>query len=298
VRRWTAETPALYSLVLQLADAGGAAREVVATRIGFRRVEVAGGQLRVNGVPIVVRGVNRHEHDPVTGQTITESRMLEDIALMKSLNINAVRAAHYPNLPRWYELCDEHGLYVVDEANIESHGISFDADRTLANKPEWGPAHLDRTRRMVETNKNHPSIIVWSLGNEAGDGVNFRETSAWIKERDPDRPVQYEMAGLQSYTDIYAPMYYRPYMIEAHARRHADRPLILCEYAHAMGNGATCRSTGTSSIAIPSSRAASSGTGSTWASACPTREARTTTWSEANICRGVCPTTPTASTVS
>ncbi len=236
VARWTAETPTLYRVLLTLEDESGAAVEAVTTRVGFRRVDISGGRLRVNGVPIVIRGVNRHEHDPNDGYTIGEGTMLADIRLMKQFNINAVRASHYPNDPRWYDLCDEYGLYVVDEANIESHGISFDPDKTLANKPEWRDAHLDRTRRMVERDKNHPSVIIWSLGNEAGDGINFQATYDWIKRRDPSRPVQYEPAERRAHTDIYVPMYARPYQLEHYARGPHDKPLILCEYAHAMGN--------------------------------------------------------------
>ena len=234
--RWTAETPDLYRVLITLRSDAGAVEEVVTTRIGFRRVEIAEGQLRVNGVPISIKGVNRHEHDPELGQTVTEERMMEDIRLMKQFNINAVRTCHYPDDPRWYELADEYGLYVVDEANIESHGMGFDPDETLGNDPAWAEAHLDRTRRMVERDKNHPSIIVWSLGNEAGDGVNFRATSEWIHTRDPSRPVMYEPAEEEPHVDIVAPMYARDYMLEAYAREHADRPLIMCEYAHAMGN--------------------------------------------------------------
>jgi beta-galactosidase len=236
VRAWTAETPHLYRLLMTLEDEAGRELETVTARVGFRRVEIAGGLLRVNGAPISIRGVNRHEHDPNRGYTIGEDLMLADIRLMKQFNINAVRTSHYPSDPRWYELCDEHGLYVVDEANIESHGISFDPDKTLANNPDWMEAHLDRTRRMVERDKNHPSVIVWSLGNEAGDGINFQATSAWIKRRDPGRPVQYEPAERRAHTDIYAPMYARPYELERYALENPDRPLILCEYAHAMGN--------------------------------------------------------------
>jgi beta-galactosidase len=236
VQPWTAETPALYRVLLTLEDETGAVIETLTTRVGFRRVEIAGGQLRVNGVPIRIRGVNRHEHDPNGGYTIGEDMMLADIRLMKQFNINAVRTSHYPSDPLWYELCDEHGLYVVDEANIESHGISFDADKTLANKPEWRDAHLDRVRRMVERDKNHPSVIVWSLGNESGDGLAFQAASAWIKQRDPGRPVQFEPAGLKPHTDLYVPMYARPYQLENYARQNPTKPLILCEYAHAMGN--------------------------------------------------------------
>ena len=234
--KWTAETPNLYTLIITHLDDDDRVMEVLTARIGFRNVEVAGGQLRVNGVPVTLRGVNRHEHDPETGQTVSEEGMLRDIELMKQHNINAVRASHYPNVPRWYELTDEHGLYVIDEANIESHGIDCDPDLTLANKPEWKEAHLDRTIRMVERDKNHPSIIVWSLGNEACDGDNFVATSAWVHERDPSRPVMYEPAGLADYVDLVTPMYARDYMLEAYALEHDDRPYIMCEYAHAMGN--------------------------------------------------------------
>jgi beta-galactosidase len=234
--RWTAETPALYAMALTLRDAAGRVVEAVGARIGFRAVEIKGGQLLVNGVPIYIKGVNRHEFDPVGGHVVTEHAMLNDIRLMKQFNINAVRASHYPNDPRWYELCDEHGLYVVDEANIESHGIEFAPDKTLANKPEWLALHMDRTVRMVERDKNHPSIIIWSLGNEAGDGSNFKGTYAWIKQRDSSRPVQYEPAKQDAHTDIVAPMYARIPALLRYANQPQARPLILCEYAHAMGN--------------------------------------------------------------
>ena len=184
----------------------------------------------------MIRGVNRHEHDPIGVRVVSEELMRRDITLMKRLNINAVRTSHYPNVPRWYELCDEYGLYVVDEANIESHGVSFDPDKTLAAKPEWRTLHLDRTRRLVERDKNHPSVIIWSLGNEAGDGQNFEATYRWIKGRDPSRPVQYEPAKLESHTDIYCPMYARIGKILDYVKTPQARPLILCEYEHAMGN--------------------------------------------------------------
>ncbi len=234
--QWTAETPYLYGLALTLRNGSGETLEVVARKMGFRKVEIGNGLLRVNGVPIHLKGVNRHEHHPVAGRTMSEELMLRDIELMKQFNINAVRTSHYPNAPRWYELCDEYGLYVVDEANIESHGVGFDPDKTLAAKPEWREAHLDRTLRMVERDKNHPSVIIWSLGNESGDGPNFEATYRWIKQRDPSRPVQYEMADLGPYTDIFAPMYARIHVLEAYAAQERSRPLILCEYAHAMGN--------------------------------------------------------------
>jgi beta-galactosidase len=234
--QWTAETPNLYSLVLSLLDGSGTLTDVVSCKVGFRNVEIKGGLLMVNGVPITIKGVNRHEHEPETGRVVSEEYMVKDIQLMKRFNINAVRTSHYPNVPRWYELCDLYGLYVIDEANIESHGMGYEPDKTLGNDPAWKEAHLDRTIRMVERDKNHPSIIIWSLGNEAGDGVNFEATYAWIKKRDPSRPVQYEQADTKPHTDIICPMYRTIHHLKEYLSRGMDRPLILCEYAHAMGN--------------------------------------------------------------
>jgi beta-galactosidase len=234
--QWTAETPNLYSLVLSILDGSEIAVEVISCKIGFRNVEIKDGLLKINGVPITIKGVNRHEHEPETGRVVSEKFMMRDIQLMKQFNINAVRTSHYPNVPRWYELCDLYGLYVIDEANIESHGMGYDPDRTLGNNPAWKEAHLDRTMRMVERDKNHPSIIIWSLGNEAGDGVNFEATYAWIKKRDSSRPVQYEQADTKPHTDIICPMYRTIHHLKEYLKRGLDRPLILCEYAHAMGN--------------------------------------------------------------
>jgi beta-galactosidase len=234
--QWSAEHPHLYTLLISLLDESDTAIQVVGAKVGFRTVEVHDGMLQVNGVPVHLKGVNRHEHDPDSGHVVSEESMLADIRLMKQFNINAVRTSHYPNVPRWYELCDEYGIYVVDEANVESHGVGYRPERTLAAKPEWREAHLDRTRRMVERDKNHPSVIIWSLGNEAGDGDNFVATYEWIKQRDPSRPVQYEMADLRAHTDIFVPMYARIPILEAYGSEPRDRPLILCEYAHAMGN--------------------------------------------------------------
>jgi beta-galactosidase len=235
-RKWTAETPNLYTLVLRLHDQAGQLSEVVSTKIGFRKVEVKGGQLLVNGVPITLKGVNRHEHEPMTGRVVSEEYMLRDIELMKQWNINAVRTSHYPNVPRWYELTDQYGLYVIDEANIETHGMENHPDTSLASNPDWTHAFLDRTVRMVERDKNHPSVIIWSLGNEAWDGTNFEVTSDWIHARDPSRPVQYEPAREHPHTDIVAPMYARIHHLEEYVAEPRDRPLIMCEYAHAMGN--------------------------------------------------------------
>ncbi len=234
--RWTAETPNLYTLVVTLTGGDNPAPEIVSQRVGFRRVQIANGQLHVNGVPVTLRGVNRHEHDPVSGQTITKERMIEDIRLMKQFNINAVRTSHYPNVPGWYDLADQYGLYLVDEADLESHGMGFSPELTLANKPAWREAHLDRIVRLVERDKNHPSVIIWSLGNEAGDGPNFEAGADWVHARDPSRPVLYEPAEERGYVDIVAPMYARDYMLESYAARKDDRPLIMSEYAHAMGN--------------------------------------------------------------
>ena len=235
-KRWTAETPNLYTLVLTLKGSDGSVEEAEACRVGFRRVEVEDGLLLVNGVPVTIKGVNRHEHDPDTGHYVTRASMERDIRLMKRNNINAVRTSHYPNDPVWYELCDRYGLYVVDEANIESHGMGYDPAITLGNDPAWKAAHLDRIRRMVERDKNHPCVIVWSMGNEAGDGENFRDAYTWIHGRDPTRPVQYERAGTRSHTDIVCPMYASIDRLKAYASKRRDRPLVMCEYAHAMGN--------------------------------------------------------------
>lgn len=232
---WSAEIPALYSLVLEVKDATGRPTEAIPWRVGFRTVEIAGGQLLINGMPVLMRGVNRHEHDPDTGHVMTRERMIQDIVLMKQNNINAVRTCHYPNVPGWYDLCDEYGLYVIDEANIESHGMGYD-EHTLAIVPSWGPAHLDRTIRMVERDKNHASVVIWSLGNEAGFGDNFRKTYDWTKQRDPSRPVQYENPLNAETSDIVCPMYTPPSAVERYAALPREKPFILCEYSHAMGN--------------------------------------------------------------
>jgi beta-galactosidase len=235
VRRWSAETPELYRLVLELKDPSGKAVEAVTAKTGFRTSEIKDGHLLVNGAAVLLKGVNRHEHDPDAAHVISEESMRRDIELMKQSNINAVRTCHYPNDPRWYELCDEYGLYLIDEANIESHGMGYGPE-SLAKDPAWGPAHLDRVTRMVERDKNHPSVIIWSLGNEAGDGVNFEEAYRWLKKRDPSRPIQYERAELRPHTDIYCPMYESIEGMLKYVAQKQTRPLIQCEYAHSMGN--------------------------------------------------------------
>ncbi len=235
-KKWSAESPHLYSLLLSLENEAGEIIEIIPCKVGFREMEIKGGQLLLNGVPILLKGVNRHEHDPDTGHTVSTESMTLDIKLMKQFNINAVRTSHYPNHPKWFDLCDRYGIYLIDEANIESHGMGYRPERTLANKPEWREAHMDRTIRMVERDKNHPSVIIWSLGNEAGDGPNFEATSFWIHQRDPTRPVHYERAEERPHTDIICPMYPYPDRVWEYARRDLDRPFIMCEYAHAMGN--------------------------------------------------------------
>jgi len=214
----------------------GRIMETVQCPFGFRQVEIKGGQLLVNGKAVLLKGVNRHEHDPVCGRAVPLTRMIGDIKLMKQNNINAVRTSHYPNHPAWLDLCDRLGLYVVDEANIESHGMGYEPSRTLGNNPDWLAAHLDRGRRMVERDKNHPAVIIWSMGNEAGDGVNFHALSKWIKQRDPSRPVHYERALQRPHVDIVSPMYAPIEHLLKYVEKPQERPLILCEYAHAMGN--------------------------------------------------------------
>jgi beta-galactosidase len=232
---WSAEQPTLYTLLVTLKDEKGKTIEVVPCNVGFRKVEIKGGELLVNGRAILVKGVNRHEHDPDRGQAIRPDTMVKDILLMKQNNINTVRTCHYPNQPIWYDLCDRYGLYLIDEANIESHGMGY-GEKTLAKDPVWLNAHMDRTQRMVERDKNHASVIIWSLGNEAGFGPNFVATSKWVHGRDASRPVHYERAGLDPATDIVCPMYPDPKVLAEYASKPQDRPFIMCEYAHAMGN--------------------------------------------------------------
>ena len=203
---WTAETPNLYRMSIEHRDADGVLTEVIPHRIGFRNIDIDGGQLRVNGVPITVRGINRHEHDPTTGHVISPESMRRDIELMKRFNINAVRTAHYPNDYRWYQLADEYGLYVIDQANIESHLWALrDEQARLGWNSEWEIAHMDRAKRMVERDKNYTSVIGWELGNEAGNGPTFNKMYDWIKQRDGTRPVLYADAGLPDWSDIYFP---------------------------------------------------------------------------------------------
>lgn len=236
VRQWSAEIPNLYTLDILLLNSNGTVQEAISKRIGFRTVEVKGPDLLVNGKRIFIKGVDRHEHDPETIHVLNRERMEQDIRIMKMYNVNAVRTSHYPNDPLWYDLCDQYGIYVVDEANIESHGMGYDLSRTLGNNPRWLTAHLERASRMVLRDKNHPSVITWSLGNEAGNGVNFYECYKWIKSHDGTRPVQYERALREWNTDIFCPMYPHPNSLIQYSLSNPTRPLIMCEYAHSMGN--------------------------------------------------------------
>lgn len=232
--KWTAETPNLYTLYTTLMD-GKQVAEVVPQRVGFRKVEIKNAQVLVNGQPVLFKGANRHELDPVTGYVVSMDRMLEDIRVMKELNINAVRTCHYPNDPRWYELCDIYGIYMVAEANIESHGMGY-GDKTLAKEPTYEKAHLERNESNIKIYKNHPSIIFRSVGNEAGYGPNFEKAYDLVKAYDPSRPCQYEQAGQNGKTDIFCPMYYDYGGCDKYSQGDNPRPLIQCEYAHAMGN--------------------------------------------------------------
>ena len=242
VKPWSAEIPTLYRLTVEVME-GEKTIEATAFKVGFRKVEIKNSQLLVNGKPVLIKGANRHEMNPNTGYYVTREDMVRDIQIMKELNINAVRTCHYPNSPLWYDLCDEYGIYVCDEGNIESHGMGY-GDKTLAKEPRYEAAHLIRDQRMVLRDYNHPSVIYWSLGNEAGNGPNFHKCYDWIKAYDKSRPVVYEQGNSIKYghkasnynTDIDAPMYASYDQCELHAMSKPHRPLIQCEYAHAMGN--------------------------------------------------------------
>jgi beta-galactosidase len=235
VKAWSAEMPYLYRLVIELKTTDGSTIEAIGQDVGFRKVEIRDGHLQINGQYIYLKGVNLHEHHPETGHVVDEETMLLDIKRMKDNNINAVRNAHYPQPERWYELCNKYGLYLIDEANIESHGMGY-GDASLAKDTIWLKGHMFRTRNMYERTKNQPSVIIWSLGNEAGNGVNFMETYSYLKGVDSTRPVQYEQAHGGENTDIYAPMYMTIPRMESYASGSPGKPMILCEYAHAMGN--------------------------------------------------------------
>ncbi len=232
--KWSAEIPNLYTALVLLKDAEGNTTEIGRCNVGFRTIEIREGRLMVNGVPIHIKGVNRHEHHPDFGRAVPVAQMIEDIKIFKQNNINTVRTSHYPNHPAWYDLCDCYGLYVIDEANIESHGMGYDSDKTLGNNPLWEKAHLDRIVSMVERDKNHPCILFWSMGNEAGGGCNFEVAANAIRARDLSRPIHYERDN--RVTDVYSQMYSRIEELEKYVEENDGRPFFLCEYAHAMGN--------------------------------------------------------------
>ena len=234
VNAWTAETPYLYKAYITLKNKQGAA-EVIPQKVGFRNVEIKNAQLLVNGQPVLVKGADRHEMDPDGGYVVSLERMIQDIKIMKQLNINAVRTSHYPCDPRWYDLCDEYGIYITAEANLESHGMGYE-EKSLAKFPEYIVPHIERNEGNVKPLINHPSVIVWSLGNESGYGVNFEKAYDWVKACDTTRPAQYERGGYDSKTDIYCPMYIGYEESESYCKSNGTKPYIQCEYAHAMGN--------------------------------------------------------------
>ncbi len=234
-KKWTAETPNLYSLVISLKNEAGEIVEVVTSKIGFRKIELIDTIFLVNGKPVLIKGVNRHEHDQYNGHVISEEAMIKEIALMKQFNINAVRTSHYPSCERFYELCNEYGLYVTNEANIESHGMYY-GKYSLAKDSKWTAAHVDRNMRMVERDKNHPCVVVWSMANEAGDGEVFTEVYRSIRERDPSRPIHHERAIMGDNTDIFCPQYPGVRTLEKYASKKQTKTFIASEYTHAMGN--------------------------------------------------------------
>jgi beta-galactosidase len=238
VKKWSAETPNLYKMLLTLNDTGGKPVEVIPADIGFRKVEIRDSLLWINGQRVLLKGVNRHETDPDTGHTISRDAMIRDIRLMKQFNINAVRTSHYPNAPEWYALCDRYGLYLIDEANLETHAYGLNNRNRLTNDPEWEPIYMDRFERMVERDKNHPSVIIWSLGNELGDGPNAAAVYDWSKKRDTSRPFHYEGNSRYgaSHTDISSWMYPTPEEAVKRAADRPEKPFMLVEYTHAMGN--------------------------------------------------------------
>ena len=238
VRKWSAETPNLYTLVVSPIQNGGMylPYEIVQVKVGFRKVEIKNKQFLVNGQPVLLKGADRHEIDPDEGYNVSEQRMIQDIMMMKRMNINAVRTSHYPNDPRWYDLCDKYGLYVVAEANQESHGFQY-GDDAAAKKPEFAKQIMERNQHNVSMFYNHPSIVTWSMGNETVMGDNFLQAYKWIKSQDKTRPVQYEQAGRGEGTDIFCPMYYSVAASEKYAKDpNSPMPLIQCEYNHTMGN--------------------------------------------------------------
>lgn len=239
IKAWSAESPYLYDLYMTLSNSKNEVLEVIPQKIGFRKVEIENGQILINGVAVLFKGTNRHEHNPERGHYVNTEDMESDIIKMKQNNINAVRTSHYPNVPEWYELCDKYGIYLIDEGNIEAHGFGNKGNNRLTCSPEWEQAYIDRVRRMVHRDRNHASVVIWSMGNESGDGVNAEKCHDWVNNTDPSRPYLYEgttRKGGQNYADIYSRMYATPEECKAIIKDYADMPFLLCEYTHAMGN--------------------------------------------------------------
>lgn len=239
IQPWNSENPILYNLFIKLKEKNETVLEIIPQKLGFRKIEIEKGRLLVNGVQVIFKGVNRHEHHPEYGHYVTTESMMRDIILMKQNNINAVRTSHYPNTPEWYELCNKYGIYLVDESNIEVHGYGNNRVNQLTNSPDWTNAYIDRVQRMVERDKNQPSVIIWSMGNESGDGINALKAWEWVKENDASRPYLYEgttRKGGRDYADVYSRMYSSPEEMPGLMKKYPEMPIVLCEYSHAMGN--------------------------------------------------------------
>ncbi len=239
INQWSAETPYLYTLLLTLKDEKGTILETIPQKVGFRKIEIHDGNIYINGQVVLFKGVNRHEHHPERGHYVTTDDMMKDIVLMKQHNINAVRTSHYPNAPEWYKLCDTYGIYLIDEGNIESHEFGNHDNNKLTNSPDWKEAYLERVQRMVYRDRNHPSVVIWSLGNESGDGPNAQNIYNWLKQNDPSRPYHNQGASRDKRpynADIYSRMYATPEDCAGLIKSHPEYPYLLCEYSHAMGN--------------------------------------------------------------
>ncbi|MEN8228065.1 MAG: glycoside hydrolase family 2 TIM barrel-domain containing protein [Bacteroidota bacterium] len=239
VKTWNAESPYLYHLIISLKNKKGEILEVIPHKIGFRKIEIRDGKLLINGIAVLFKGTNRHEHHHETGHYVNREGMMEEIILMKQNNINSVRTSHYPNIPAWLELCDQYGIYLIDEGNIEAHGFGNNGQNRLTDSPEWEKAYLDRVQRMLYRDRNHTSVIIWSMGNESGDGHNAKSCHEWVNKADSTRPYLYEgttRPGGRGYADIYSRMYSPPSVCKGIINDRPEMPFILCEYTHAMGN--------------------------------------------------------------
>ena len=292
--KWSAETPYLYTLRASMQGSN----EVIPVNVGFRKIELKGGQILVNGKAVLFKGADRHELDPDGGYVVSPERMLQDIQIMKQYNLNAVRTCHYPDNNLWYDLCDKYGIYVIAEANVESHGMGY-GEATLAKNPSFKQAHLERNQRNVQRGFNHPSIIFWSLGNEAGDGPNFEACYKWIKAEDPSRACQYEQAGLKEHTDIFCPMYYGYEGMEntVSVPMPPNRSSSVNMLTLWVTLKADSKNTGTSSANIRTCKAVSFGTSSTSPFAGKARTELKSMLTAATSTASMHPTTTSATTV-